>query len=172
MLAVIRAENPQICYTKGMNTTIRDSNKGAYAPEDSMTARVRRGQVRLVTKDEMPRWMDRMARHHYLGRPDMVGQGLCYVATVDGEWVALLEWASAALQVQARDAWIGWSDDQRHRHLHYVANNVRYCIRPGWSLPNLVSRVLALNTRRLAADWEALRPLRGIGRDLRRPAPL
>ena len=138
-----------------MNTKIRDSNTGTYTPEDSMTARVRRAQVRLVTKDEMPRWMDLMARQHYLGRPDMVGQVLCYVATVDGEWVALLGWASAALQVKARDAWIGWSDDQRHRRLRYVANNVRYCILPGWSLPNLASRVLALNTRRLAADWEA-----------------
>lgn len=50
-----------------------------------MKARVRRVQVRLVTKDEMPRWMDLMAHHHYLGRPDMVGQVLCYGATVDGE---------------------------------------------------------------------------------------
>ena len=52
----------------------------------------------------------------------MVGQVLCYVATVDGEWVALLGWASAALQVKARDAWMGWSDDQRHRRLRYIAN--------------------------------------------------
>ena len=85
----------------------------------------------------------------------MVGQVLCHVATVDGAWVALLGWASAALQVKARDAWMGWSDDQRHRRLRYIANNVRYCILPGWSLPNLASRVLTLNTRRLAADWEA-----------------
>ncbi len=45
----------------------------------------------------------------------MVSQVLCYVATVDGEWVALLGRASAALQVKAHDAWIGWSDDQRRR---------------------------------------------------------
>lgn len=119
-----------------------------------MKERVRQVQVRLVAPDEMPRWVDLMARHHYLGRPDMVGQVLCYVATVDGAWAALLGWASAALQVKARDAWIGWSDDQRHRRLRYVANNVRYCILPGWNLPNLASRVLALNTRRLAADWQ------------------
>ena len=31
---------------------------------------------------------------------------------------------------------------------------MRYCILPGWNLPNLASRVLAVNTRRLAADWQ------------------
>lgn len=63
---------------------------GAHAPEESMKDRVRKVQVRLVTKDETPRWKDLMARHHYLGQPDMVGQVLCYVATVEGKWVALL----------------------------------------------------------------------------------
>lgn len=145
---------PEICYTEGMEQMQRVARAGAHAPEETMKERVRRVSVRLVTNEEMPRWMALMARHHYLGRPDMVGQVLCYVATVDGEWVALIGWASAALQVKSRDQWIGWSDDQRHRRLRFVANNVRYCILPGWNLPNLASRVLALNTRRLAADWQ------------------
>ncbi|PSR22729.1 MAG: hypothetical protein C7B45_05900 [Sulfobacillus acidophilus] len=79
------------------------TNTSAYAPEDSLIARVRRVQVRFVTKDEMPRWIDLMAQHHYLGRPDMVGQVSCDIVTVDDEWVALLGWASAALPVKARD---------------------------------------------------------------------
>ena len=65
ILAVALTDNPKICYSKGVNTKIRDSNRGAHAPEDSMEAHVRRVQVHLVTKDEMPRWMDPMARHHY-----------------------------------------------------------------------------------------------------------
>ncbi len=141
-------------YTKSMEQIQRETTAGAHAPEETMKERVQRAEVRLVTKDEMPRWMDLMTRHHYLGRPDMVGEVLCYVATVDGEWAALLGWASAALQVQSRDRWTGWSDDQRHRRLRFVANNVRYCILPGWNLPNLASRALALNTRRLATDWQ------------------
>ena len=137
-----------------MEQTVSGYKSGANAPEETMKERVRRVTVRLVTKEEMPRWIDLMSRHHYLGRPEMVGEALCYVATVDDEWVALMGWASAALQVKVRDQWIGWSDDQRHRRLRFVANNVRYCILPGWNLPNLASRVLALNTRRLAADWQ------------------
>jgi len=137
-----------------MEQIVSGCKSGANAPAETMKERVRRVIVRLVTKEEMPRWIDLMARHHYLGRPDMVGEVLCYVATIDGEWAALIGWASAALQVKARDQWIGWSDAQRHRRLRFVANNVRYCILPGWNLPNLASRVLALNTRRLAADWQ------------------
>ncbi len=137
-----------------MNTRKRDFDTVAHAPAETMQERVRRVVVRRVTKDEMPRWREFMARHHYLGRPDMVGEVLCYVAAVDGEWAALIGWASAAWQVKARDQWIGWSDEQRHRRLQFVANNVRYCLLPGGNLPNLASRVLALNTRRLAADWQ------------------
>lgn len=132
-----------------MEQTVSGFKSGANAPEATMKERVRRVTVRLVTKEEMPRWIDLMSRHHYLGRPEMVGEALCYVATVDDEWAALIGWASAALQVKVRDQWIGWSDDQRHRRLRFVANNVRYCILPGWNLPNLASRVLALNTRRI-----------------------
>ena len=78
---------------------MQDSDPGAHAPEETMKERVRRVIVRLVTKEEMPRWIDLMSRHHYLGRPEMVGEALCYVATVDDEWVALMGWASAALHL-------------------------------------------------------------------------
>ena len=133
-----------------MDRRTQDSDSGA--PAETMTERIRWVTVRLVTKDEMPRWMELMGRHHYLGRPDMVGEVLCYVATVDGEWAALIGWASAALPVKVRDQGIGWSDEQRHRRLRFVANNVRYCILPGWNQPNLASRVLA----RLTGDWRPI----------------
>ncbi len=56
-----------------------------------------------------------MARHHYFGRPDMVGEALHYVATFDGKWGALVGRSSAVLQVKVRDPWMGWADNQRHR---------------------------------------------------------
>ena len=40
-----------------------------------------------------------------------------------------------------------------HR-LHLIANNARFLILPQWHLPNLASRVLALNLQRLSQDWE------------------
>ena len=40
------------------------------------------------------------------------------------------------------------------RRLHLVANNARFLILPGWNQPNVASRLLGLNLKRLSADWE------------------
>ncbi len=110
--------------------------------------------VRLVRQDERARWRELMHAHHYLGFTPIIGEALCYVACVDEQWVALLGWGSAALKCAARDQWIGWSPAQQYRRLPLVANNVRFLVLPAWHYPNLASRVLALNLRRLSADWE------------------
>lgn len=131
------------------------TSPGASSPE-TMTDRVRRLTVRLVQPDEIARWTALMAQHHYLGRPQLVGEIVRYVATVDDTWVALLGWTSAALKVRVRDHWIGWTPAQQRHRLRYVANNARFCVLPGWAVPNLASRTLALTTRRLAADWQQI----------------
>jgi hypothetical protein len=95
-----------------------------------------------------------MNQHHYLGVQRLVGQSLCYVATAGQNWVALLAWGSAALKCQPRDIWIGWPPSLKWRRLHLVANNLRFLILPEWRQPNLASRILALNLKRLSADWE------------------
>jgi hypothetical protein len=95
-----------------------------------------------------------MNQHHYLGLQRLVGQSLCYVATMGEPWVALLAWGAAALKCQPRDAWIGWTPSLKWRRLHLIANNLRFLILPDWHRPNLASRILALNLRRLSADWE------------------
>jgi hypothetical protein len=40
-----------------------------------------------------------------------------------------------------------------YQRLHLLANNARFLILPGVQVANLASRVLALNLRRLSADW-------------------
>jgi hypothetical protein len=110
--------------------------------------------VRLVRAEERPRWQQTLQQYHYLGCPRMVGEALWYVATAAGEWVALLGWAAAALKCRPRDTWIGWPPALQWRRLLFVVNNVRFCLLPSGPRPNLASRVLALNLRRLSADWE------------------
>jgi len=109
--------------------------------------------VRLVRAEERARWQQTLAQHHYLPGARMVGEALWYVATAGDTWVALLAWAAAALKCQPRDAWIGWSPPLQWRRLRFVVNNVRFCLLPP-PRPNLASRVLAGNLRRLSADWE------------------
>lgn len=95
-----------------------------------------------------------MREHHYLGFERIIGESLCYVASVRDEWAALLGWGSAALKCGVRDRWIGWDRALQWQRLHLVANNVRFLMLPEWNQPNLASRVLALNGRRLSRDWE------------------
>ena len=109
--------------------------------------------VRLVRAEERARWQLLLQQHHYLGCPRMVGQALWYVATVGDAWVALLGWAAAALKCRPRDAWIGWAPPLQWRRLPLVVNNVRFCLLPGGTRPNLASQILARNLHRLSGDW-------------------
>ena len=61
-----------------------------------------------------------------------------------------------------RDAFIGWTHQQRQRHLHLVINNARFLILPWVRSHNLASMLLAHAARQLPQDWLAVygyRPL-------------
>jgi hypothetical protein len=110
--------------------------------------------VRPVRRDELRRWEALMREHHYLGFGHIIGESLCYVGTRGTEWVGLLGWGSAALKCAPRDRWIGWDQQLQWHRLHFIANNVRFLILPGCHQPNLASRLLSLNVKRLSQDWE------------------
>lgn len=112
--------------------------------------------VRLLEPDEQERcrYGELMCRHHYLKGDTLVGEQLRYVAEVDGQWVALLSWSAAAYHLRDREEWLGWNAQQRRRRLALVVNNARFLILPKVDCPNLASRVLALCTARLSADWQ------------------
>jgi hypothetical protein len=109
--------------------------------------------VRPSHPGESGRWDQLMSVHHYLGHHHLVGKSLKYVAEFDGQWVALLGWASPAFKCGARDEWIGWAKEQRWQRPKYIVNNVRFLILSGVHIANLASRALALNCRRLAKDF-------------------
>jgi len=110
--------------------------------------------LRLVTPSESYLWDYLVYHHHYLGRPRLVGEHLRYLAFLDGQVVACLGWASAAFKVEGRDRFIGWDVPTRHKHLCFIANNVRFLILPWVRIKHLASKVLALNLRRLSEDWQ------------------
>jgi hypothetical protein len=57
--------------------------------------------------------------------------------------------------LKARDAFIGWSDEQRRTRLPLLANNARLLVLPDCHFPNLISRFMKLMLARLSADWQA-----------------
>ncbi len=111
--------------------------------------------VELVGPEEEAHWNKLIRKHHYLKEHRMVGESLRYVAKQNGRWIALLGWSSAAFHLRPRDAWIGWTEAQRHAGRHLIACNARFALlTPKSQSPNLASHLLSLNLKRLSDDWQ------------------
>lgn len=110
--------------------------------------------VEVTTPPQMLIWNELMSREHPLHDARLVGRQFRYLIASDHGWLGGLGFGSAALFLEARDQWIGWSDAQRTAHLPRVLNMTRFLIRPGIRCPNLASQVLGLCARRIAGDFE------------------
>jgi hypothetical protein len=96
-----------------------------------------------------------LARHHYLGYGNTVGENMKYlVGAADGRPLAALLFGAAAWKCAARDTWIGWFKEQREQRLGLIANNSRFLVAPWVGVPSLGSHVLGLAARRVSEDWQ------------------
>ena len=82
--------------------------------------------VRPVTATEEDRFQALMQAHHYLGALPKIGHTLWYVASWNGQWLALLSFSAPAWKCAARDRWIGWDFRLQYDRLHLIANNARF----------------------------------------------
>jgi hypothetical protein len=96
-----------------------------------------------------------LARFHYLGFGGAVGENLQYVIR-DGQQqpLACVVFGAAAWKCRDRDRFIGWSAEQRQKHLAWVANNTRFLILPWVKVPHLGSWILGQVAGRIAEDWQ------------------
>lgn len=101
------------------------------------------------------RFMSYLAAHHYLGFKKTVGESIKYlIQDKDGRDVACLLFGSAAWKTAPRDAFIGWSDEIRRRHVNFLTNNTRYLILPWVTVKHLASHILGAVMRRIGHDWQ------------------
>jgi hypothetical protein len=127
-----------------------------FAPIANEPDVLSRVTLRLLQDHERPEFDRLIEDKHYLHSSVLTGESLRYVAELDGQWVALLSFSAASLQLKAREHWIRWSPRQRARRLPLVVNNSRFLVLPERArFPNLASRVLGLCLRRLSDDWLA-----------------
>jgi hypothetical protein len=110
--------------------------------------------VRPILTKEHSAWREYMECYHYLGCGRIVGESICYGAFSRGRVVGLLAWAASALKCGVRDRYVGWDEATKVAKLGFVTNNVRFLILPWAQQKNLASQILAMNVRRLSADWE------------------
>jgi hypothetical protein len=112
---------------------------------------------RVETWQELARWKELIARHHYLGFRVPFGASLRYlieITTAEGWTVAgCLQFSSPAWRVEARDQWIGWSDRTRQKHLQRIVSNSRFLLVPWVQIKGLASHVLSLVARQLPKHW-------------------
>ena len=105
-------------------------------------------------KAESRLWREHVERYHYLGCRVPFGANLRYWVRNQGRELACLLWTSPAWKMQPRDAWIGWSDQQRQRNLQSIVNNGRFLVLPWVRVQGLASKILALSARQMPHDWQ------------------
>ena len=104
-------------------------------------------------------------RYHYLGYRIPFGAHLRYLVEsqqLPGRYLACLQFSSPAWMMAPRDAWIGWSAEQRKRNLQFIVSNSRFLLLPWVQVKGLASKILSLAARRLPQDWQVIygyRPL-------------
>ena len=97
-----------------------------------------------------------LARYHYLGHRNTVGENLRYLMRDrHGRPLACALFGSAGWKCADRDAFIGWEGAAREGNLQGLTNNTRFLVLPWVEVPHLASHVLGLITRRIRADWQA-----------------
>jgi hypothetical protein len=122
---------------------------------------VRGLQLLEVTSEEHRQtWNELMLREHPLHQARLVGRQLRYLVNSEHGWLGAIGFGSAALYLEDRDEWIGWTAPQRMEHLPRVLQMNRFLIRPRVRCENLASQVLGLCTRQVAEDFERCYGLR------------
>jgi hypothetical protein len=104
---------------------------------------------------ESRQWRGQVERYHYLGCCVPFGANLRYWVRTEGRELACLLWTSPAWKMQARDEWIGWSDEQRRGNLQGIVSNARFLILPWVRVKGLASKILALAARQMPRHWES-----------------
>ena len=137
-------------YAAGMKEKKRTRFRQPTADEQELLTHL---VVRLVKPEEVERFDQLIAQHHYLKNGQLVGEHLRYVGESKGQWLVLASWSAAALHLKARDRFIGWTEEQRRTRLPLLVNNSRLLILPP-KCPNLISRFMKLMIQRLSQDWE------------------
>ena len=97
-----------------------------------------------------------LARHHYLGYTQPVGEHLKYLVFARGRPVACVAWSSAPRHLGSRDRFIGWDKQARLANIRLLAYNTRFLILPWVAVPHLASHILGRMARMLSLDWQRI----------------
>lgn len=96
----------------------------------------------LQTSTELSLFKCLLAKYHYLGFRNTVGENLKYlVRDYKDRPLACLLFGSAAWKCAPRDGFIGWGNHAHDINLRFVTNNTRFLILPWVRAPHLASHI-------------------------------
>lgn len=102
---------------------------------------------------------DLLRKWHYIRKFNWVGRRLFLIwyDTVPDDVVAVLVFTNPfAIYLPDREKWIGWTKEQRLRHLNKkVADEVRFLVAPHVGIKNLASKILAISCKIARREWKA-----------------
>lgn len=114
-------------------------------------------KIKLVSRTEWEvLWNHLVKSYHYLGYNSIIGPRVKYLVWFKERPIAAISYTQASYKLGMRDAFIGWSEDERKRYLPHVLNNNRFLILPWVHVKNLASHIIALSIKRLKHDWPIL----------------
>jgi len=101
-----------------------DEHKGKISvnrtPVECSLAEAGNIELQIVSGTSLePMWDHLVREYHYLGYQGMIGQRLKYLACANGRPIAAIGWKAASLRIEARDCYIGWTQEQRKKYLGF-----------------------------------------------------
>lgn len=118
------------------------------------------GRIQLEavrSQEDMRLWNEYVERHHILGYKRPFGAHQRYFIWSGSEpkrRLGCLLFSASAWALADRDAWIGWSKEDRSQRLHLIVNNTRFLIFPWVKVKNLASKSLSLAAKQVPLDWK------------------
>ena len=112
--------------------------------------------LKIVTeKEDIMQWNEFVDRYHYLGYRRPIGSHLrYYIIDRHGRKLGCILFSFATTTLICRDEWIGWSKQNKEKHLNLVINNNRFLIFPWVKVNHLASKCLSSVARQIDEDWE------------------
>ncbi len=135
-----------------MNSNTPEATRAVFS-EDPPRSVLQRLTVRALQPPEYAWAAQQLQREHYLGDVPQ-GRQLLQVVEFNRQAVALLDWGPATWKLADREAWIGWTPQQRAERLALVVLNRRFLVLGSTRMPNLASRALALALQALPEHWQ------------------
>ena len=100
-------------------------------------------------------WNDIISTEHPNGNKRLVGYIVKYLIKFQGFYIGAASFSSSAFNIESRDSWIGWSNEQKAQYRNKVVSMSRFLIRKKVRCENLASHLISKLIACIKVDFKA-----------------